>query len=410
MGNYIGTKVAAVKDRIMPHVQDDTLNSLKDNPKMEELMNFYRFSILDIERFFRIFRKLDHLGRGYIDLDSFYTLTGEEISSIITPYLERFYFLIEKESEDRLNFFEWLNGVSALNLMVREQLLTFVFNMLDFKSSGYISKKIIMEFFAKERFERPLFPFNYVIAVDFLEVERPDRISLSLFLKMEKEMLFLLYPMFRLQSGLREATGGNEYWEKIYGKLFMLELEERSNIRGNEYADQVYRKKHARQQAESRMQDFEKMAKNRKIEESKSIKRDLPPRQRGRRASDSRTNTKLPGRVSPLPRRNRSQILLKSKFEDEVIHTHPQTDKYKVVELRNRTFIKSTHAGGHRKSVRPSITTLNRLKRDTLNDSGISMRGDVLKKRHTLRKTFNQVRSRNTIGSRVMQQELEDSD
>lgn len=58
-------------------------------------MNYFQFTREDIYKFFYVFRKMDREGTGFINLDDLYNLLGEEVG-IVSPYLERFFSLIER--------------------------------------------------------------------------------------------------------------------------------------------------------------------------------------------------------------------------------------------------------------------------------------------------------------------------
>lgn len=402
MGNFISEKISTVKKKIFPKYHEESVRSFLENAKIEELMKFFQFRTDDIERFFKIFRKLDVLGRGYIDLDSFYTLTNEEISSIITPYLERLYFLIDKEAEDRLNFFEWIKGVSIFNVMTHDQIVSFVFNMIDFASSGFISKKIIMEFLAKERFGKPLFPVNHIIAVDFLELERSDSISPEQFSKIVVQLPFLIYPAYRLQQNLREAMGGNHFWETIYNKILAAETEEQNLRYLNEYAEgAIYKKKIVRQQLEIRTREFEEFVKTRPpVRESPSIKYNLPPRENGRRASDGRIQMNLPNHIPIPPKRNRSQIWFKSNFDDDqrfgLGRLQTLDSKYRSEMSIVRRLDTIGKSEMNRRKSRRATSIMLKSRKMSLNDTGNSFKSMRRKKSMEKNKTHYE-RYRNSI-------------
>jgi hypothetical protein len=52
-------------------------------------------------------------GMGYIVIEQFYDFVYEEYSSWVSPYIERFFALIKKESSDRVTFLEFLPAASV---------------------------------------------------------------------------------------------------------------------------------------------------------------------------------------------------------------------------------------------------------------------------------------------------------
>ena len=82
-------------------------------------MDFYHINGNEIFKLFNVFRKMDKDGTGYINLDNLYTLIGEEIG-IITPYIDRFFSLIEKQHPDKVNFLELVPVLATFCLFTRE--------------------------------------------------------------------------------------------------------------------------------------------------------------------------------------------------------------------------------------------------------------------------------------------------
>lgn len=65
---------------------------------------------------------MDKIGSGYINLDNMYAFLDEELSSMISPYIERFFLLILKENKEKITFIEWLPAVSVYCLYTNEQI------------------------------------------------------------------------------------------------------------------------------------------------------------------------------------------------------------------------------------------------------------------------------------------------
>lgn len=110
----------------------------------------FQFSGLDLIRFHKCFRRLDKSGSGYIGIESLYKLLDEEPSSVMTPYIERFFSLIKREHNDKVNFNEWLPATAVFCLYTYEQVLQFVFFMIDTDQDEFISKKDIVEFLTQK--------------------------------------------------------------------------------------------------------------------------------------------------------------------------------------------------------------------------------------------------------------------
>jgi len=70
---------------------------------------------------------MDSQGTGCISIENIFSFLEEELNSIISPYLEHLFQLIDKETDDKITFPEWLPAVSLYCLYSREQVIGFVF-------------------------------------------------------------------------------------------------------------------------------------------------------------------------------------------------------------------------------------------------------------------------------------------
>ena len=71
---------------------------------------------------------------------------SEKEYSICSPYIHRFFLLIDKDVDDRVSFQELLKGLILYNLFTRQEVIAFVFNMLDDDRDGFVGKTDIFRF------------------------------------------------------------------------------------------------------------------------------------------------------------------------------------------------------------------------------------------------------------------------
>ncbi len=141
---------------------------------------------------------MDTHGSGFINLDNMFAFIGEELNSMVSPYLERLFILIKKDNIEKVTFCEWLPAISTFCLYNEDQIKKFVFNMLDTNQDSFISKKDLIEFLSAEKFSQRIFPTNLLKAVENLQLERPDRIKDEDFRKSQQKIPFICFPAFRL--------------------------------------------------------------------------------------------------------------------------------------------------------------------------------------------------------------------
>jgi len=279
--------------------------------KIREVQENFQLTNDEIYEMFHVFRRADLLGTGYINLDNIYYMINEEVG-IISPYLERLFSLIKKQHVDKANFLEFLPVLCTFCLYTRQQLISFVFCMLDTDHNGFISKKDMLNFVSDKRFEVPVFPRNFMLSIDAIELERPDKISFEQFLHIEQDILFLIYPLTRLQKGLQRKFGGRRLWDTVFSRI--IQLEKSNEAQKMQHSSDNTKKKKGN--ATEKMNNFEKfIVEHDVIDKFISETCKLPARQPFRRGSDSRVSVKLAGIVEKSPKRKRSTEYIKPEFE-----------------------------------------------------------------------------------------------
>lgn len=98
-------------------------------------------------------------------------------------------------------------------LMTRDQILKFLFRVIDTNDDEIISKKDILKFFSQKNDGKRIFPLNYLKLIELLEIERSDYIPKHEFVKVANNVPFLVYPAVRLQQDMRNLIIGETFWD-----------------------------------------------------------------------------------------------------------------------------------------------------------------------------------------------------
>lgn len=99
-----------------------------------------------------------------------------------------------------------------------------VFKCIDENRDDNITKDDIM-FFLKRQFNgKMIFPNNYLKSIELFETDRSDKIDwrntyLVEFIRLAREVPYIVFPAFRLQESLRFYTLGTSAWKKISQRL-----------------------------------------------------------------------------------------------------------------------------------------------------------------------------------------------
>ena len=95
------------------------------------VLNEYELLPKQVNRLWSIFCKLDKKSIGYIQVEKILVRVSEREYSIVAPFAYRFFEIIDKQLLDRVSFQELLVGLIHFCTFNRQELLAFVFNMLD---------------------------------------------------------------------------------------------------------------------------------------------------------------------------------------------------------------------------------------------------------------------------------------
>lgn len=95
------------------------------------LLTEFHLRIEDLNAIWNDFIKLDLDPDGLVKAEQILSYLKETPISIAAPYFARFFELIEKENVDAVDFEEFAKALVVFCLYNREELVSFVFCMLD---------------------------------------------------------------------------------------------------------------------------------------------------------------------------------------------------------------------------------------------------------------------------------------
>ncbi|CAD8200509.1 unnamed protein product (macronuclear) [Paramecium tetraurelia] len=231
-----------VSQKLFTTTEADEQIVISTNSRIGYIQKKFLFSQADVSNLHKIFRKMDTMGTGYISQQNFFEFLDEEFNSVVSPYIEYLFQLIEKEVEQKVSFSEWLPAISLYCLYTKDSVVAYVFQMLDSDHDNFISKKDLMNFLVQKRNGKKIFYYNYMKAVELLDIERPDKISLEQFRKIQQQIPFICYPAFRLQRELRSRIFGVKYWDSLYDRILHKENEENKQKQMQKIQDEMKRK------------------------------------------------------------------------------------------------------------------------------------------------------------------------
>jgi len=199
---------------------------LEMDQKVHDVVEKFCLTQSEIRKLWHIYHVIDTDDSGTVSVVEIFRLIKERPNSVIAPYLIEYISDLEKEQGDRLSFVEFVRSIAKYCLLTPPQILKFVFQCIDENRNGTINKEEIMLFLRAERDGKMIFPNNYMKAVELFETQRSDSISWLEFVRLVREVPYLGYPAFRLQTQLRIYTLGTITWSNIARRLIKRKKDE----------------------------------------------------------------------------------------------------------------------------------------------------------------------------------------
>ena len=109
-------------------------------------MKEFFIEIEDLKKIWMGFLKMDKKNRGFIILNHLMEYLQERQYSVVYPFIERFFELIDRALADRCTFEEFLPACCAFALFTRTEMIGFIFKMQDQDDDKVLSKVDLMKF------------------------------------------------------------------------------------------------------------------------------------------------------------------------------------------------------------------------------------------------------------------------
>ena len=94
---------------------------------------------------------MDRKSRGFANLNHLMEYLTEKNYSPVAPFLERFFEIIDKLDKDIVTFDEFFPALCAFALFTRQEMLAFIFTMLDRDKDANLTKVDLQEFVSMQR-------------------------------------------------------------------------------------------------------------------------------------------------------------------------------------------------------------------------------------------------------------------
>lgn len=176
------------------------------------------------------FVEMDTDCNGFWTLSECYRLIQEPRSTMLAPILDSLFHMADRNNNGSLVFEDFLVSFLCFCALSKEEVLQFMFIVLDTDRSGAISKPELMAFFSYRgpSNDGPIFPVNNKNALDLFHHGNWRQLYFDEFAQMSDSFPYITNPAFQLQTMFRERLLGAKFWnawDKARMKVFYQEAE-----------------------------------------------------------------------------------------------------------------------------------------------------------------------------------------
>ena len=137
---------------------------------------------------------------GYVSVHQLMGLISEVEYSIVAPFMNRLFDLMDKELTDMASFEELTSGLIMFCNFSHQELISFCFNMLDEDRDSFVSKNDVFRLLLQFRAGFRVYPINVTRSIELFHIRRGDKINFAQFVELVNHTQYLVFPLIRMQS------------------------------------------------------------------------------------------------------------------------------------------------------------------------------------------------------------------
>lgn len=107
---------------------------------LKKYMREFFIDLEDLKKIWVAFLAMDYKNRGFINLNHLINYMSEKSYSVVAPFVERFFELIDKAASDNCTFEEFFPALCTFVLLKKQEIIAFIFTMLDRNNDKVVSK------------------------------------------------------------------------------------------------------------------------------------------------------------------------------------------------------------------------------------------------------------------------------
>mmetsp|Transcript_15686 Transcript_15686/g.39856 ORF Transcript_15686/g.39856 Transcript_15686/m.39856 type:complete len:330 (-) Transcript_15686:61-1050(-) len=186
--------------------------------RTEEILLMYNIAPKRVSKLWATFVKMDKDCNGFWTKAEVYRLVQEPPQSMMAPLIDALFVLADRGSDGNLSFEDFVVSFCSYCALGKEEVLQFLFLIVDADRNGYITKDELLDFFSwappGADSATPVFPVNNKQALYYFYNGDWERLYFDEFAQLCEQFPYVGYSAFQLQFVLRQALLGVNFWNK----------------------------------------------------------------------------------------------------------------------------------------------------------------------------------------------------
>merc|ERR1711991_129040 len=169
----------------------------------------------DVDKFYKLYRKIDKDNGGYIDIQEFYRYFNLNRS----PFADRIFQVMDGDGSKELDFLEFVVSLWNFCSLNRGGLILFAFTLYDSDDSGELEmdelEKLLKDVYGVNGLKENPRVLSLVRQID---KSGDGSVQIHEFIYACKRYQLILKPAFSVQASLQYQTFGEKWWQNMAKK------------------------------------------------------------------------------------------------------------------------------------------------------------------------------------------------
>lgn len=181
----------------------------------------YNLNESHIRSVYKLFTEIDVDSNGVWTVSEMYRVLKEPRLSVRAPVIDTIFFMGDSNSEGSMTFQDFLVTMSSFCALSKEEMLQFLFMIIDIDRNGTIEKEELLNFFsyipagADDGRGEPVFPVNNKNALDKFRGGKWRSLQFDGLAQLCELFPYIAYPAYHTQDMYRKILLGKGFWERL---------------------------------------------------------------------------------------------------------------------------------------------------------------------------------------------------